>query len=237
MGKRDFIAVVEGGTDAVSLRALKEMCAGTDVHFHVMSGDITTMGVGRTGIVAYLADKVAAYVSAGKIPAKGLVGVMHIMDTDGAFVPPERVLGNPGAPERGIDYREDCMLCRYPDKVRLRNGLKGNLMQRLAGQPALTLARYKVPYRCYYMSRNLEHVLHGESGVLTEREKAGLAKGFADRRLNPAELEALFMDPAVYVPGSYKETWEYIQVGTRSLERHSNMHLAFTFLRECGGVG
>ena len=37
----------------------------------------------------------------------------------------------------------------------------------------------------------------------------------------------LICDPSVAVPGTYKETWEYIEEGNNSLNRHSNLHLIF----------
>lgn len=232
--EHDIIVVVEGGTDAVSLKALKEMFPGTDVHFHIMSGDISTdWWLSRQNAVNVLTAKICSFMSAEKISVKTLRCIVQIMDTDGAFVPPENVVEDPNAAPDGVQYREDCMVCRCAELLRYRNAKKGNIMERLSGLPRVTVQRAKIPYRCFYMSRNLEHVLHNNPGNLSDTEKARLAKSLSNRKMSPADLAALVQSPEVMAPGDFKETWKFIQVGTRSLERHSNLHLAFDFINSC----
>lgn len=231
---RNFIAVVEGEWDAESLAAIKDMCAEMKVHFHKVGSDITSnMAYNRSNIVAQLTEHVRQYIGEAKIQPGSLVGIMHVMDTDGAYIPQENVLEDPEAPEHGIIYGEDCMRCRYPQVTRWRNERKGQLMERLSGLPHLTLERRRIPYQCYYMSRNLEHVLYGNADNLTRKEKARLASGGEPWKIDPVKLEALFLSSDVCVPGTYSETWNFIHEGMHSLERHSNMHFAFDFLREC----
>lgn len=85
-----------------------------------------------------------------------------------------------------------------------------------------------IPYRLYYNSCNLEHVLYGELKDFTDEEKTILSDDFAERyEGNVSEFIELISDESVKAPGTYQKTWDFIEKKNRSLQRHSNMHLLF----------
>ena len=91
----------------------------------------------------------------------------------------------------------------------------------------LTYKRRRVPYGVYFLSRNLEHALYGLTRDCTNREKRLLSTAF-DRKIGrrPQAFARLLRSDAVRVPGDDLDaTWEYVQQGTRSLERGSNLFL------------
>ena len=74
----------------------------------------------------------------------------------------------------------------------------------------------------------MEHVLYGELKDFTDEEKEIRSDDFADLYEGRAEAFIEFIsDLAVAVPGTYKDTWNYIEKNYNSLNRHSNMHLLF----------
>lgn len=65
-----------------------------------------------------------------------------------------------------------------------------------------------VSYRIYFNSCNLEHVLFNGLKDFTEDEKADMAED-------------------LIAPGTFKQTWRFIEKEKHSLERFTNMHLIF----------
>lgn len=85
-----------------------------------------------------------------------------------------------------------------------------------------------IPYRIFYNSRNLEHVLYGELKGHSADEKQKMSDDFADRYDGRVEEFIAFISGSdIAAPGTYQETWEFIGENTNSLHRHSNMHLVF----------
>lgn len=64
--------------------------------------------------------------------------------------------------------------------------------------------------------------------VEADDEKEEMSDDFAERyegKVN--DFISFISDEAVAVPGTYKETWRFIEKDKHSLERHSNMNLIF----------
>ena len=62
----------------------------------------------------------------------------------------------------------------------------------------------------------------------SDDEKEEMSDDFAERyegKVN--DFISFISDEAVAVPGTYKETWRFIEKDKHSLERHSNMNLIF----------
>lgn len=86
---------------------------------------------------------------------------------------------------------------------------------------------WNIPYRVFYMSCNLDHVLYNKLNS-TAVEKENDAYAFALRYRNDIHAFQDFIyhsDFAVLV--GYKESWKFIQSGTESLKRHTNLGLCF----------
>ena len=64
--------------------------------------------------------------------------------------------------------------------------------------------------------------------LLTNEEKEELSDDFADLYEGKVQDFIEFIsNQDVAVPGTYKETWRFIEKDMHSLQRHSNMHLMF----------
>ena len=86
-----------------------------------------------------------------------------------------------------------------------------------------------IPYRIYYNSCNLEHVLYNELRDITDEEKQIMSDAFAEKYEGRAnEFIDFISDREVASPGGYRDTWRFIKEDVNSLNRHSNMHLIFS---------
>lgn len=82
---------------------------------------------------------------------------------------------------------------------------------------------HKIPYRVFYMSCNLEHVLYDLLN-LSDEEKHVRANKFAMKYKNNVDEFLDFIAESNFsVKGSYSETWSFLKQNNHSLERYSNL--------------
>ena len=103
--------------------------------------------------------------------------------------------------------------------IQQRNAIKSGYLDKILSVKAV----WNIPYQAYYMSCNLEHVLHNEMN-LTDSEKEKLAFEFAKKYSEnlPGFVEYISCS-SFCVPGDYLQTWQYVRDGLHSLERHTNL--------------
>ncbi|MDY4011171.1 MAG: hypothetical protein SOY60_05860 [Fusobacterium gastrosuis] len=69
-----------------------------------------------------------------------------------------------------------------------------------------------ISYKIYYMSCNLEHVLHNKLENLTDDEKKELANQFADKFYEKEYEFVKFINNSDFkVLGNYEDTWDFIK--------------------------
>lgn len=116
-----------------------------------------------------------------------LAQIVHIVDTDGAFIPDDRVLANEEL--NGIAYYADHIEHAHPADIIERNYVKAAAIRTLAFAGELVYRRRAVPYRLFFMSRNLEHALFGIGNNVDGATKERLSREFAEAcRDNPQVL-------------------------------------------------
>lgn len=87
---------------------------------------------------------------------------------------------------------------------------------------------HDIPYKIYFNSCNLEHVLYNELRDFTDDEKKNLSDDFAERYEGKADEFVRFISgPEIAVPGTYQKTWDFLVKDKNSLNRYTNMHLIF----------
>lgn len=105
-----------------------------------------------------------------------------------------------------------------------RNKRKGEVLFKLRKTGKIN----GIPYRIYFNSCNLEHVLYNELKDFTDEEKEILSDDFADKYDGRIEEFIEFIsDVNIAVSGTYQKTWDFIEKDKNSLNRYSNMHLIF----------
>ncbi len=224
MSEKKVIAfIVEGPSDEASLGSImREYFSSSAVQFVVVHGDITLKDyVSVDSIRTKIHDQIERLMDRYRYRQSDFIRIIHITDTDGVYIPDENVRESK---VREVQYREDHIDTQNPTAIIDRNQRKGEILYKLRKTGKIC----DIPYRIYYNSCNLEHVLYGELKDFSNEEKQIFSDDFADKYEGKAEEFIEFIsDPAVAVPGTYQDTWDYIEEETNSLKRHSNMHLIF----------
>lgn len=221
--RKVILFIVEGPTDEDALSpVLKSIFSNDNVVFHIVHGDITTdKKVDENSIVKEVHEHIKYEMDKYGYRPSDIVNIYHLIDTDGAFIPDDKVVY--GDVEE-IEYYDDKIICSNIGKIRDRNRKKKTAIMRLSGKHKIA----QMPYSILFFSRNMEHVLHNRGDNLTEEEKIELADKFADRYARDPEGFISFMKDAEFaVKGTYRETWEFILDELNSLKRYSNVNLIF----------
>lgn len=222
--KKVVFVIVEGPSDETALGVtLSQVFDAESVHIHIMHGDITTRtGVTSQNIVAKVGDEVRAYAKANHYTAKDFKQIIHIVDTDAVYIPEGNIVEDKQCEE--LFYQSDGIYTNDVSKVISRNRQKSENLYRLRGCGNI----WNVSYRVYYMSCNLDHVLYDKRNS-TDEEKEQDAYAFAKTyKNNVAEFLSFMCESSFSVKGDFKDSWNFIEDGMHSIERHTNLPICLT---------
>lgn len=222
--KQVLLFIVEGSTDETAFGLLFErLFARSAVVFDIVGGDLTTAASSAGDPREKVRERVLGQIERKDYRWSDLRQIVQIVDLDGAFVPDSLVEKS----DTGrLCYTEGRILASSVDGIRERNRIKKNALRKLSHLGKLTYRRHPVPFSVYYLSRNMEHALHGRIDEVGVDEKERLARDFQRRFRDDLEGFVGFMNgSAVAVPGTYGETWKHAEEGCNSLKRGSNLHL------------
>ncbi|MDR1664622.1 MAG: hypothetical protein LBR83_06860 [Clostridiales bacterium] len=221
--KKVIFFIAEGESDKDALYPiLKKIFQTEEVHFHVVGGDITSEWLTNSkNAIKTIHEQIKHEMGLYKYRLTDIIKVIHLTDTDGAFIPDENVVA--GDVKERV-YEENQIIAKnFPEMIE-RNHRKSQVLQKLF----LCKEINSLPYTVYYFSRNREHVLHNINAELSPDEKMDYADQFAETYKDHAEEFIHFLSNSDFtVRGDYKETWDFIFIGTNSLHRHCNLHLLF----------
>lgn len=221
--KKIILFLVEGSTDSTTLGlVMSRLIETADIRFIVLEGDLCyRYRINPDNASQVIMRPVNNFLKRYRLKKTDIMRIVHVVDTDGAFIPPERVIygGNENA-----GYQADCILTRSVSSLRARNEMKTESARTLVALSAVD----GIPYSFYYFSRNVEHALHGRAETVCGREKRELSEAFENTYADHPELFVeLVKSRGVAVRGSYRKTWEYIFRGINSLKRGTNIGLFF----------
>ncbi len=226
--KKVILFIVEGITDKTALgNVLTNLIENEAIHFAMTEGDITTKNdVNAGNVISRVNAEVKKALDKNKFQSKDLECIIHLIDTDGAFIPASAIQHNSKAAR--IEYSETSIQTAHWDYILKRNQKKTILINILRGKKEIN----KKPYKVFYFSRNMEHVFHNKIHELEKEEKMDLADCFDDKYGdNPQDFLSFIRSTDFATQGDYEETWDFIKQGTHSLERWSNFHLFFEKLK------
>lgn len=215
---------MEGPTDEDALAAkFTKLVAEHGIEFDVLHTDITAdEGMTAKYIEKKIKEEIGKYLRKNPfLKAKDILKIIQIIDTDGAFIAPPLVKQS----ENGkTEYFDTYISAKNKDRLVRRNISKRGIVYSLYN--CNIVAGY--PYEIYYFSRNMEHVLHDKAEGLKNEEKEDLAFEIADQyHEEPEKFLQFLYDGAFHVPGTYKETWEFIMKEDHSLKRYCNVAVFF----------
>ena len=161
-----------------------------------------------------------------KLNKKDIREVVHLIDTDGAFIPSENVQGKK---QGEIEYTEEEIIAKNPLDIKQRNKRKTEIVKLLYKTDQIYI---NIPYKIYYFSRNREHALNNKKESISDEEKSILADEFSDKYENNIEkfYEFMCFSPEA-VGDEYKTSWEFILDGTNSLKRYHNFNIYLQSLK------
>lgn len=185
-----------------------------------MHGDITARkGVNPQNIIAKLGNDVTAYAKSRHYKASDFKQIIHIIDTDGTYIPDENIIEDKRYDN--VYYESDGIHTADVKGIISRNLQKRENIFRLRSNGKI----WNVPYRIYYMSCNLDHVLYDKRNS-TDKEKEQNAYSFAKKYRNNVDGFTDFICNSDFsVNSDFKTSWEYIEKEMNSINRHSNFSL------------
>lgn len=222
MTRKLILFLVEGETDKTSFGLVfSEIFEDEQIEFQIVHGDITTRNRVNSGnVIRKINEEIKSFMDREHYKKSDIIEIIHLMDTDGAYISEELIEKH----DRGKNYYYSDKLCTsHPENTKKRNDKKSRIMDRLSSHSKIN----GIPYNAYYLSCNLEHVLHNDANI-DDNLKVEKAEEFSERYY---EKKFEFLDfirtNSFAVEGSYKESWEFIKQGSNSLNRYSNLHLVF----------
>lgn len=227
--KKIVFVIVEGPSDDEALGAiLHRLYDKNTVHIAITYGDITSnSSVGPRNIATKIGDIVRGYAKSNHFKKTDFQEVIHLLDMDGAYVPESAIVQDIKAEKPFYTTTE--IHTSEPERLRTRNRRKSENMNRICFMREVWGS---VPYRAYYMSANLDHVLYDKLNSTDddkENDAYAFAKKYKDR---PDGFLAFISDSNFSICDDFKQSWEYIKKEKHSLERHTNFGLCFKEIRE-----
>ena len=219
--KKVVLVIVEGPSDDVALGVMLNQIFDKDaVHIHIMHGDITTKrGVRPDNILIRIGNVIREYAKSQHYKSRDFKQIIYITDTDGTFIPDETVMDDINNEE--VMYESDGIHTMNKQGIINRNKQKKANLIKLKSIEQV----WNIPYRIYYMSCNLDHVLYNKRNSSDEGKEEN-AYSFARKYKNDVDG---FID---YISNSdfstdctYEESWNYIEEGMNSLERNTNLNI------------
>lgn len=221
--KKILLFIVEGITDEESLSLiLSRLIQDKNVRFFITDGDITTNKLtNEDEPIKAVWKKVKDFLDRNKFKKEDLEKIVHIVDTDGCFVPENAVVQSS---ENITAYTLENIYAKNEFEIKKRNVKKSKILKNLIDKKVIA----KVNYSVYYFSRNLEHVLHNIEEDISDDEKMQYAESFQDRFAQKPEKFIDFISNKDFaVSGNYKDTWNFIFQDVNSLNRFCNFHIFF----------
>lgn len=221
--------IVEGETDVLALGAplskLFSSFKSSEFRFRVIHGDLITdrssgSGCSPNNVKKRIVDQVKIFLSMDKLKWSDLAAIVYLTDTDGAFIAASAVIQNDELDS--VSYFLDHIETPYPSSINSRNNNKSACLRVLSRSGYLTYSGQRVSFKACYMSRNLEHALHGRVEEADTTTKVALSRKFATYYMVRPEAFAELIT-SIAPTGSYQDSWLYIADGSHSLERGSNL--------------
>lgn len=220
--KKVILFIVEGITDKESLELLltELIKDNNQIIFQVAYGDITSnKSVNSSNIKGKITDIIK---SGGKRKFKpsDYREIIHLIDMDGAYISEDNIYVDESLDN--FSYRNEGIYAKNIEDVIERNKRKQKLINLLS---STNIVYNSIPYRVFYFSSNLEHVLHNKIEV-EENLKMRYAENFQERYIEDLEGFINFICESEFtVKKEYKASWDFIKRDNNSIKRYTNFNI------------
>ena len=224
--RRAKIVIVEGPSDNTSLSVyLSRYFDEKNIEFIELHSNILSEKYKMpNNIITDLNSIIDDYLENNRyIKLTYIDEIIQIVDTDGMFIDDSKIIEDKTAVHNR--YTLDNIYTDNVEKIRSLNKVKIANVDNLLSKKDIMIRKYKVPYLVYYMSRNLEHVLHDRIDNVSVEEKEKLSYQFANKYNDVQDFVNFIKNSSFSVNRKYKESWDFIKEDTNSLKRFSNLGL------------
>lgn len=227
--KKLILILVEGKSDEESLEyVLSNLVKSEKVKFVICRGDITSDYKTTTRNVN---KKIAAKIEEFLDASNGLYSItdvdliVHIMDTDACSIDECNVVESDKN-----EYQKTTVNSTNKENILDRNRRKLAILKMVSRLNYLSFdvdnSSLCVPYAPYYMSCNLEHVLHDNPNIDTVDEKEYYSMIFSVKYLNKiSEFIEFINSTNVGTNLTFSESWNNILKPENALKRETNLNL------------
>ena len=225
--KKVILFLVEGASDLTSLEFIDNINTNETIKFQITSGDVTSkLNITPQNCREEINKILLSFLERSKLRKTDIIKIIHILDIDGVYIPEINIIEDKNI--KKFLYTINGIVAPSKENVQKRNESKKQIVEKLL----VTSKINSIPYEMYYMSCNLEHVLHDKLEDISEDEKKELANKFADK-FYEKEIEFIeFINNKDFkVLGDYKATWNFIKKDLNSVNRYSNFWLFFENLK------
>ena len=225
--KKVILFLVEGASDLTSLEFIDNINTDETIKFQITSGAVTSkLNITPQNCREEINKILLSFLERSKLRKTDIIKIIHILDIDGVYIPEINIIEDKNI--KKFLYTINGIVAPSKENVQKRNESKKQIVEKLL----VTSKINSIPYEMYYMSCNLEHVLHDKLEDISEDEKKELANKFADR-FYEKEIEFIeFINNKDFkVLGDYKATWDFIKKDLNSVNRYSNFWLFFENLK------
>ena len=215
--------VVEGPSEEAALgTVMSEYFSGSEVKFTVVHGDITLKDyVSMDGILKKIKEQIDSVKKKYRYETEDFIKIIHLTDTDGVFIEDGDIF--PGSQDT-IEYFTYHIETPHIESTSKRNHRKADILLKLRRTGKIN----GIPYKIYFNSCNLEHVLYNTLEDFTDEDKQRMSDDFAEKYEGNIDKFIEFVSCSDFtVPGTYQKTWDFIEKSRNSLKRFSNMSLLF----------
>lgn len=225
--KKIVLFIVEGKSEEMALGPILSKIISTNlVKFKVLNGDITSdyYNVTQQNILKKIKEHIKNFM--GNIyRIEDIQEIIHIVDLDGSFIADDKITYKN---VESVIYNDLNIETKHVDEIKQRNIFKSSILNFLAHITSIKLGRNtnnKKPYSLFYMSCNLDHVIHDERN-LQSCLKISKAVEFSDKYYNEKTKFYHYMKSKnILKADNYTESWLHVQNGLNSLSKCSNFSL------------
>lgn len=227
--KKLILILVEGKSDEASLEyVLSNLVKSEKVKFVICRGDITSDNKTTTRNVN---KKITAKIKEFLDSSNGLYSItyvnliVHIMDTDACSIDECNIVESDKN-----EYQKTIVNTTSKNNILNRNRKKLAILKIVSSLNYLSFninnSSLCVPYTPYYMSCNLEHVLHNNPNIDTFDEKEYYSMKFSVKYLNKiSEFVEFINSTNIGTNLSFTESWNNILRPENALKRETNLNL------------
>lgn len=236
MSKKVVLVIVEGQTEElVFFDFLQERFENLEIRIDVQCGDVVSNWNRKHGTVESAIEHVIEnYLNTYRLMPSDLLAVVQFTDTDGCFIKDKFIRVDRIKGTRTRYGKNGIYVTTKFKKLQMieRNQVKAENMKILAEDRYASYKKRKIPYRLYYFSINLDHVLWGEQNA-KGNSKLEKAENFLNelkiplgqflRQFTPVEDDIPWEE-------NWEKSWKDITKELNSLQRSTNMPFVLYFI-------